>query len=335
MQRPLVTIPIVFVHGTLAGVHARGENFDVHLDDAGIDKRLLDEPGARVSADQYVALMNSLITRRDDECLGFLSRPLKRGSFALLVRSALGARDLETAIRRIARTFRLLQDDVTLELVRKCDLAGVALCFTNASATHSSFLDELLVRAFWRLFAWLADGSLPVAHFDFAFDSTLHMSSGAQAFPSPRRYGQPNSAFWFVAARLECRVRQSEASMHAFIAGAPANFILPKRAEYLVTARIRELMHRTLPLWPDLTGTANALHMSTATLQRRLAAEGTSFQAIKDELRRDMAIVRLSTSDTPVAVLAQELGFTDSATFQRAFKTWTGGPPGRYRRGDS
>lgn len=67
--------------------------------------------------------------------------------------------------------------------------------------------------------------------------------------------------------------------------------------------------------------------MSGSTLQRRLAAEGTSFQALKDELRRDMAIVRLATGTLPVTDLALELGFRDSAVFQRAFKSWTGCTP--------
>jgi AraC-like DNA-binding protein len=72
--------------------------------------------------------------------------------------------------------------------------------------------------------------------------------------------------------------------------------------------------------------------MAASTLQRRLAADGTSYQALKDALRRDLAIVRLNTSTVPLAALAEELGFADSAAFQRAFKQWTGSPPGAYRR---
>jgi AraC-like DNA-binding protein len=77
--------------------------------------------------------------------------------------------------------------------------------------------------------------------------------------------------------------------------------------------------------------TASALHLSLRTLTRRLAAEGTTFQAIKDELRRDAAIQRLTKTDTPIAVIGQEIGFEDPNTFHRAFRKWTGSTPGAYR----
>lgn len=110
---------------------------------------------------------------------------------------------------------------------------------------------------------------------------------------------------------------------------------MPRHREEMTSARVRGHLQHTQPGWPDLAATADALHMSVSTLQRRLATEGTSFQALKDELRRDIAIVRLNTSKVPLAALAQEPGFTDSAAFQRAFKGWTGSAPGTYRRGDS
>lgn len=332
MPRSLVTVPVALVHGMLTGVRAHGESAEVYLADAGIIPDLLEQAGARVTAAQYIALYRSLIERLGDEGLGFCSRPLKLGSFALMARSALGASDLETAIRRIAHTFRLLQDDVLLELVHAQNLAGLALRFTASSIVHPAFLDEMLLRVFWRLLAWLAGGQLPAARFDFAFECPPHIDSYDKVFPAPSSFGQQQSAFWFDAAKLKCPVRRDEAALRAFLADAQANIIVPRRGEDMSRTRVREYLQRTLPAWPDLTATAETLHISTSTLQRHLAAEGTSFRALKDDLRRDIAIIRLTTSTVALAALAQELGFTDCAAFQRAFKGWTGSPPGSYRR---
>lgn len=102
----LVTIPIVLVKSVLGGVSSRGEACYPYLADAGIAPELLDQPAARVTADQYAALMRSLMERLGDEALGFLSRRLKHGTFLLMGRAALGAPDLEHAIRRVCKRRR-------------------------------------------------------------------------------------------------------------------------------------------------------------------------------------------------------------------------------------
>lgn len=332
MLNPPVTIPIALVRGMLSGLEAKGQPFDIFLTDAGIAPELLQQAGARVTADQYVLLFRLVTERHEDDGLCFFSRPLKRGSFALMARAALSATTLEVAMRRTAHTFRLLQDDVTLALLRDGPLAGVAIRFNQEPADHPVFMHELLLRVFWRLFAWLAGGQLTAARFDFAYKSPGHVTSYARIFPAPLNFGQRYSAFWFDATRLPDPVRRDEPALRAFLADAQANVIVPKRGEDTVSARVRLYLQRTLPAWPDLSATADALHTSTPTLQRNLASEGTSFQALKDELRRDIAIVRLNTSAIPLATLASELGFADSAAFQRAFKGWTGSAPGAYRR---
>ena len=316
----------------LSGAQARGRPCEAFLSQVGIAPALLDQWGARVTGDQYSALFQLLLERLDDESLGFFSRPLKRGSLALMMRSALTAGTLELAMRRFAHAFHLLQDDVVLALVREGELAGWTLQLRGPSTAFPRFLHELLLRFCWRLLAWLAGGQLPAMRFDFAFESPAYAGSYGKIFPAPLRFGCQHSGFWFDAARLQERVRRDDAALRAFMADAHTQLIVPKRGEAAVGALVRSHLQQTQPAWPDLIHTAEALHMSTSTLQRRLANEATSFQSLKDELRCDTAIVRLNTSQVPLATLAFELGFADSASFQRAFKLWTGSAPGSYRR---
>ena len=73
------------------------------------------------------------------------------------------------------------------------------------------------------------------------------------------------------------------------------------------------------------------LYMSESSLRRRLQAEETSYQAIKDEVRCQVAIDKLLREDARVADLAELLGFTEPSSFVRSFKSWTGYTPKAYK----
>ena len=329
---PALTVGIEFALNLLSGLRRRGIDGSELLREAGIPDAALHQPGARIATIQLAQLLRALIERHDDEVLGMLSRPSKRGSFALQVRAGIAAPTLEQAIRHIAHVFRLLHDDLSLVLVREGqDLAGVALDFHRAEAASNPHLHELVLRVYWRLFAWLLGGQLPVVRFDFAYARPSYSEGYGPIFPAPWRFEAARSAMWFQAGRLQLPVCRDEQALRAFMADVPVQVILPRR-DAGTSGRVRSHLQRAQPLWPDLARTAQALHMSPSTLQRRLAAEGSSFQALKDQLRREVAIYRLHTSDTALAKLAIELGFSDTAAFQRAFKRWTGLAPGSYRR---
>jgi AraC-like DNA-binding protein len=329
-------IPMVFVVALFSGLLRDGREAGPAerelLMKADIDPAMLDRPAGHVSAEQYARLLRLLMEHANDELLGFLSRPLRPGSLALLAGHALGSRDLSQALRRLARGFSLLQDDVVVELPSSGDRTGLALSFTAAAQARPVFLHEVLLRVFWRLLAWLAGGRLRVQRFDFAFAEPVHAESYGKLFPGLVVFDQPRSALWLDTKDLQGPVRRDEAALRSFLADAGIYIVLPRLGEDTASARVRAHLLQTQPRWPDLDACAETLHMAASTLQRRLANEGTSFRAIKDSLRRDVAMARLNGSQVPLTRLADELGFADSAAFQRAFKTWTGLAPGAVRR---
>jgi len=333
-MKPPVTVSMAFVRGMLSGIQAQGRACEPYLLEAGIDPELLHEVSGRVTGEQYVALFRLLVDRLEDDGICFYHRRLKPGSFATMLRSALGAPDLEVAMRRIGRTFSMFQDDVELVSRRVDGLCGWELHF-EGGAQRPHFMHEMILRIFWRLLAWLAGGKLPPARFDLAFDTPVYAGSYGSVLPAELRFNQSYSAFWFDERALAKPVRRDEAALRLFLSDVPWNIVLPRRRDDSFSSRVRIHLQLSLPTWPDLSSTAQALHLSVSALQRHLVSEGTTFQSLKDELRRDMAIHRLATSDVTLGVLALELGFSDSAAFQRAFKSWTGSPAGAYRRRSS
>jgi AraC-like DNA-binding protein len=189
----------------------------------------------------------------------------------------------------------------------------------------------LVLRVYWQLLAWLVGGRLPPVRFDFSFPRPADTEGYMRIFPAPWRFGAPASALWFEASWLKLPPCRDDAALRAFLADGTMNMLLPRR-DGAFGGRVRAQLERMRPVWPDLVEVARALHMSDSSLQRHLQSEGTSFQTLKDELRRDIAIFRLNTSDVPLVRLAAELGFSESSSFQRAFKGWTGCAPGVYRR---
>jgi len=82
---------------------------------------------------------------------------------------------------------------------------------------------------------------------------------------------------------------------------------------------------------PTIDDIASALHISSRTLQRRLQEEGRSFQRVLDEARHQLARHYLNNSYLELNEAAYLLGYEDGNSFVRAFRTWEGVPPARWR----
>jgi AraC-like DNA-binding protein len=82
---------------------------------------------------------------------------------------------------------------------------------------------------------------------------------------------------------------------------------------------------------PTIDDIAAALHVSSRTLQRRLQDEGSSFQRVLEEARHRLARHYLNNSVLELNEAAYLLGYEDANSFVRAFRTWEGVPPARWR----
>lgn len=85
---------------------------------------------------------------------------------------------------------------------------------------------------------------------------------------------------------------------------------------------------------PTVEKIADLMHLSPRTLQRRLEAVGTTYQELLDDVRHQSARRLLSSTDLDAGEVAFLLGFEELNSFTRAFHTWEGTTPTRWRESD-
>lgn len=149
-------------------------------------------------------------------------------------------------------------------------------------------------------------------------------------FGCPVHYDQDNSAIAFAPQLLRQRPRGRDPEKLLFIKTKLDAIAPPTEGETI--GAVRNLIVDLLPLGEcNLPMVAKQLGLHPRTLQTRLMKIGLEFRDLVKQARADLAASYLSNTAVPIADIALLLGYSDQATFTRAFSTWRGVSPRRYR----
>lgn len=328
---PRDTISVRFVQEALAVAQARAIDVRPWLAEAGIPSALLSKPGTRVSARQYSDLWHVVARNLDDEFFGLDSHPMHYGSFKLMSFAVFRAPNLERAMRRSLQFLGVVLDDTRGELVRDGEVAHIILDSPRATPgifAHATFL--VLLRGLW---CWLVNRRLPILTTEFVQPAPDYAQEYRLLFGHNTRFDCQRTVMSFPTESLALPIRRGEEELRNFLRHAPANFVVRYRDPKSLSGRVRARLRNTAPPdWPSFEQLAAELDIGCSTLRRRLEQEGSGYKAIKDSLRRDLAVDYLCHSELSIFDIAVELGFAEASAFHRAFQKWTGSSPGAYRR---
>jgi AraC-like DNA-binding protein len=326
------SISIYFVHSALEPVLERGLDAGALLREAGLGPAVLQSPQGRVTAQSFSALWLGVARLLDDELFGQDSRRMKVGSFAMMCQTLVHCDTLGSALRCMTRFFNLLLDDFHCSL--ESDARHAHLVIRDRSGRPPKvFGYETLLMLQHGVACWLVGRRIPILRAAFAYPEPSRSAEYQRMYSERLSFDQDATALTFELACLDLPVVQDQRTVRAFVREAPANIVLKYKNSTGLAAQIRRRLRAAARTeWPDFEALALSLNKTPSTLRRRLEDEGQSFQAIKDQLRRDMAIDYLCHSDKSVAAIAAELGFAEASAFHRAFKKWTGAGPGEYRQ---
>ncbi|MCK6190409.1 AraC family transcriptional regulator [Pseudomonas sp. EYE_354] len=324
------TIASHYARAALGGARRVGYDCSELLQQAGITPQLLSEPRARIAPEQFTRLLQMLWLALDDEYLGFADGVSKRGTFAMMCHALIHCRTLEKALERGLLFYGLFPQGPRWQLTREGEMARLSLD-DSPLWDPDHFLSECLLVIWHRLGSWLIGQRIRLHQATFSYPMPAHAAEYDLLFPCPLVFGAPISSLVFPARYLSLPLLQDERTLKHFLERSPADLLSRPDEGDSLSSQLRRLLSRDRTPWPDLEAVAQHLHISPQTLRRHLREEGTSFQALKDELRRDIAIYHLGRADLSLQEIAEQLGFSEPSAFHRAFKKWTGLTPGAYR----
>ncbi|WP_109484016.1 AraC family transcriptional regulator [Paraburkholderia sp. C35] len=326
------TISVSLVDETLALARARGVDVQPIVEAAGIAPQMLASAKGRVTAAQYGALWANIARTLDDEFFGQDSHAMKSGSFIAMTQMALTARNGGQALTRAVSFMRLVLDDMRAHIDKRDDRVRLVFTQRDGAAQPAMFAYATYFILVYGLVCWLVGRRIPLLEARFRCAEPPAAHEYRLMFCDDLSFSQAGSYVDLAPDFLDLPVVQTTQSVKPFLRDAPASFIVKYRNPGSLTARVRKTL-RALPMqaWPGSDQMAARLHVAEATMRRHLKQEGYTYQSIKDDLRRDIAIAQLQRGGQSIADIAVALGFAEPSAFHRAFRKWTGMRPADYR----
>ena len=322
-----------YVAALINQAERQGIDSDRLLADAGIAREIIRERGARVKTENLARLVQLMWQALQDENLGLSRFPCKPGVFFMMGKLTVHQPDLGKALALGFRFYDLLMEGYKLKLEVRGRYSTIRLQQQNLEMDRDHLLTELILLAWHRYASWLIGENILLTESTFSYPPPEHVDEYKYLFPGVHRFEQQHISLRFNSRYLEQPLVQNEASLKVFMSRCPMELFLRHRTDDSLTKQIRLLLEKRVNSGlPDMPAVAQTLNMTKQTLRRKLQAEGTSYQRIKDLVRSEAAIYHLTQHHIPVSEVAQLVGFSDPGVFVRAFKNWTGVTPGEYRR---
>lgn len=326
------TVSVRALRPVLAGLDAIGVETGALIREVGLGSSLLTDPDLRIPHEVMSRLWQRAIEKTGDESIGLrvaAEAPLE--SFDLHGYAVLSSGTPREAYRRSVRYHRLIHDSTAFRFVEERDGATIEHAFPGglAAPRHTAEFLSLLWLRFGRLVAgrdWCPEG------LTFAHRRPVDHAALREVFGCPIEYGAPGTSMRVSASVLDLRNPGADPVLTKILDRYAETLLasVPSRDSW--SDRIRAEISTSLPDGvPPLGQIAATFGLSRRSLTRRLREEETTFSEIVEQERRRRAVSLLRRPDTTIGEIAFLCGFSDSASFHRAFRRWTGTTPSGYR----
>jgi AraC-like DNA-binding protein len=300
------------------------------LDGLGLSTDALRDPAARVPIEVCTALVERAQRLTGEPALAvYMGMQMRLSSHGFLGFAAMTAATIREAIALAVRFSATRTSAIGLSFYTEGDTAALVIEERTPLGGLREFAVLGLIVGLWqigqaltgRVLSGVAECGFPAPEF---VGRVPFMTSDFL------RFGQPANRLVFSTALLDLPLKSAD-PVAMQLARAQCERELAAIVDAGFPGRVRAAITGDGDVFRDLGAVATLLHVSTRTLKRRLAEQGTSFSDILDDVRRQRALLLLENRELAIAEVAARLGYTEVPNFTRAFRRWTGRTPAAYR----
>src|SRR5216684_1384201 len=298
---------------------------------AGLPQGFGDQPRVLLNTEELFALWRAIGEVSTNPAIGLqLGTESKTERFHPISLAALSTENLGLAIDQMARYKQLTCPEEILQ-EKDDEEWRIQFRWLLADEVEPPVLNECC-------FAWVlsiarhgAGTRLSPLRVEF-MQPRSHVKAMERHFGCPVICGARGNAIVFRASDAERPFVTRNAELLAMLAPQFEEELKQQNGDENFVERVRLAIQQKLTgRRPNIEDIADALHVSSRTLQRRLQDKQSSFQRVLEEARHQLARHYLNNSVLELNEAAWLLGYEDSNSFVRAFRAWEGVPPARWR----
>ena len=321
-----------WVRGVAEMFAAEGIDVEALFRDARLDIAVLLNPAGRFSIDDVSALWEMAVARSGKARLG-LSRELALtyGKLGVVGHAMMACPTLLAALQQLARCMDVVSSAATFALVADTDGHWFELGHLGGERSVPRQRVEFGLLTMLGFCSWITGGQLQAREVEFVYPAPADARQHVEVFACPVHFGRAANRALLRQCDLELPLSARDpemAALHARLVEQELERLDDAPTSHRVRQLLAQRLAHTEPRRKDI---AEALNTSDRTFQRRLQAEGTSFQQLLDQTRRELAQQYLRRPRHSLQHVADLLGFADPGNLFRACKRWFGESPSAYR----
>ncbi len=298
----------------------------------GLSLSSIEDPKVIISKQYITKAYTILLEFADDEFLGAATAKLPRGSVDLMIKSACTEQTLEHALEAIKQVIRITQSPIGSKVTIENNMVHWQFSPQVKEQRFFPLMTTLCTCIAHAVLSMLLKNDVALEYVSLTNKRPDNISDYQFLYGCPLKFNQQHNKIVFDKKLLNSPIRCNYHEVKHYLK-VPLEITGYSHSARGEISQIKDIFAASpYAQFPDQHELAGQLGMSVRTMQRKLESESTSYMQLKDEVRQRKAIFYLEHTDKHLDEIAERCGFSEIASFTRAFIRWTGCSPSKYKR---